>query len=209
MKSKLFAILLLAGSSLFARTNVVVGAGFGGGYYAPPRHECGWPHLPAAVSGSGVRLDQRLLGSVGPALRLDGGLLGAPPVCACALAGAALLRRPLLSRLLAPVIALGNCGRGGRFYGTGSESVRASDWSSLTGRFRQDGEARRSKIQRYYKASRLPHNTIVSAPKVSKCQPIPKAFALVFCSAPSSAPTPRTMNSAAARSTRWSCTTTR
>ncbi|MBZ5622231.1 MAG: hypothetical protein LAQ69_26405 [Acidobacteriia bacterium] len=41
MKTKLFAILLLAGSSLFARTHftVGIGVGFGGygyGYYAPP-----------------------------------------------------------------------------------------------------------------------------------------------------------------------------
>ena len=38
MKTKLFALLLLAGSSLFARTHVFVGIGFGGGYgyYAPP-----------------------------------------------------------------------------------------------------------------------------------------------------------------------------
>ena len=36
MKTRLFALLLLAGSSLFARVHVVVGVGFGGGYYAPP-----------------------------------------------------------------------------------------------------------------------------------------------------------------------------
>lgn len=38
MKTKLLALMLLAGSSLFARTHVVVGVGVGGGYgyYAPP-----------------------------------------------------------------------------------------------------------------------------------------------------------------------------
>jgi hypothetical protein len=37
MKTKLFAILLLAGSSLFARTHIAIGVGFGGyGYYPPP-----------------------------------------------------------------------------------------------------------------------------------------------------------------------------
>ncbi len=43
MKTKLFAILLLAGSSLFARTHISIGVGFGGFYppapvyaYAPP-----------------------------------------------------------------------------------------------------------------------------------------------------------------------------
>jgi hypothetical protein len=36
MKSKLFAILLLAGSSLFAQPAVVVGAGPGYGYYSAP-----------------------------------------------------------------------------------------------------------------------------------------------------------------------------
>jgi hypothetical protein len=34
MKTKLFAILLLAGSSLFARTHISIGFGFGG-YYPP------------------------------------------------------------------------------------------------------------------------------------------------------------------------------
>jgi hypothetical protein len=39
MKTKLLALLLLAGSSLFAGPRVFVGVGFGGpgyGYYAPP-----------------------------------------------------------------------------------------------------------------------------------------------------------------------------
>lgn len=36
MKAKMFALLLLAGGSLFARPHVFVGVGFGGGYYAPP-----------------------------------------------------------------------------------------------------------------------------------------------------------------------------
>jgi hypothetical protein len=35
MKTKLFAILLLAGSSLFARTHISIGFGFGGYYPAP------------------------------------------------------------------------------------------------------------------------------------------------------------------------------
>jgi len=35
MKSKLLAILLLAGSSAFAAPRVFFGVGFGGGYYAP------------------------------------------------------------------------------------------------------------------------------------------------------------------------------
>jgi hypothetical protein len=37
MKTKLLGILLLAGSSLFARTHFSIGIGFGGyGYYPPP-----------------------------------------------------------------------------------------------------------------------------------------------------------------------------
>jgi hypothetical protein len=39
MKTKLLALLLLAGSSMFASTRVFFGVGFGGGgygYYAPP-----------------------------------------------------------------------------------------------------------------------------------------------------------------------------
>jgi len=36
MKTKLLAILLLAGSSVFAGPRVFFGVGFGGGYYAPP-----------------------------------------------------------------------------------------------------------------------------------------------------------------------------
>jgi len=35
MKTKFFAILLLAGSSLFARPHVFVGVGYGPRYYAP------------------------------------------------------------------------------------------------------------------------------------------------------------------------------
>ncbi len=36
MKSKLLAMFLLAGSSLFAGVRFGFGVGFGGGYYAPP-----------------------------------------------------------------------------------------------------------------------------------------------------------------------------
>ena len=36
MKTKLLALLLLAGSSVFAAPGVFVGVGVGGGYYAPP-----------------------------------------------------------------------------------------------------------------------------------------------------------------------------
>lgn len=36
MKSKLLALLLLAGSSVFAAPGVFVGVRIGGGYYAPP-----------------------------------------------------------------------------------------------------------------------------------------------------------------------------
>ena len=36
MKSKLLALFLMAGSSMFAGTHFFVGFGVGGGYYAPP-----------------------------------------------------------------------------------------------------------------------------------------------------------------------------
>lgn len=36
MKTKLLALVLLAGSSVFAGTHFSVGIGVGGGYYAPP-----------------------------------------------------------------------------------------------------------------------------------------------------------------------------
>jgi WXXGXW repeat (2 copies) len=36
MKTRLLAILLLAGTSMFAGTHISVGFGIGGGYYAPP-----------------------------------------------------------------------------------------------------------------------------------------------------------------------------
>ncbi len=48
MKSKILALFLLAGTTMFAAPRLVVGFGVGGGYYAPPP-----PPVPVATYAPG------------------------------------------------------------------------------------------------------------------------------------------------------------
>ena len=100
MKTKLLAVMLLAGGSLFAETHFSIGIGIGTlGYYAPPPPPvaaCAPPPCP----GPGYTSDRGILVSCRTALLLARGLLGPPAVSERLLDRPSLLRTPLLSRLL-------------------------------------------------------------------------------------------------------------
>ena len=106
MKSKLFALVLLAGASAFAGPRVFVGVGVG---YAAPVVSYGPPPAPIVAyappaPGPGYSWVAGYYAPVGP--QAGHGVQatqGAPAICARLLGSAALLRRPVIRRPLAPV----------------------------------------------------------------------------------------------------------
>ena len=79
MKTKLLAILLLAGSSLFAGVHVAVGVGVGGAYvYAPPPLPPAY-YAPPPAPGPGFAWVGGYYYPVGAAWRWHAGYWGARP----------------------------------------------------------------------------------------------------------------------------------
>jgi len=111
MKTKLFILFLLAGALAFAGPRVFFGVGIGNPYYG---YAGSYPYgYYAARSGRSLRavsrprlfMGWRILASSGTALELARRLLGASPISRSLLGPAAVLRWPLLSRLLAAVVS--------------------------------------------------------------------------------------------------------
>jgi len=96
MKTKLLTLTLLAGSSLFAGVRRRI-RGCWSAASACSRV------CPTALSWSGLCLGRGLLVSLGTALRVACGLLGAAAISGRVLGSSAILRRPILSRVLAPL----------------------------------------------------------------------------------------------------------
>ena len=105
MKTKLFAVMLLAGSSLFAGVRFSVGIGLG----VPVAPVvacaacCAGSGLCAACAWPGIRLGGWLSVFCGRALCLASWLLGSAAIRGSALDCATVLWAPLLSRILAKV----------------------------------------------------------------------------------------------------------
>ncbi len=78
MKTKLLAILLLAGTSMFAGTHFSVGVGFGGGYYAPPPPPVAY-YAPPPAPGPGFTWVGGYYYPVGPHYYWHAGYWARPP----------------------------------------------------------------------------------------------------------------------------------
>lgn len=78
MKTKLLALVLLAGSSVFAGTHFSVGIGVGGGYYAPPPPPPAY-YAPPLAPGYGYTWVGGYYYPVGPRWHWHAGYWARPP----------------------------------------------------------------------------------------------------------------------------------
>jgi hypothetical protein len=78
MKTKLLALVLLAGSSVFAGTHFSVGIGVGGGYYAPPPPPPAY-YAPPLAPGYGYTWVGGYYYPVGPRWHWSAGYWARPP----------------------------------------------------------------------------------------------------------------------------------
>ena len=109
MKTKLLALLVLAGSSLFAGPRVFVGVGFGApayGYYAPPPPVVTYAAPVYPAPGYGYTWVNGYYNWYGGRYAWHAGYWSSSTVCGSILERPTLLQSPLLRRILAsPLIA--------------------------------------------------------------------------------------------------------